>query len=265
MRKTLFLFLLLGNVFALSGQQTTTELDQSMEEMIKAAEEAAAETDDSYEDYDEYDEVEYGEVVAPDIEYDRSLRTVSEKRWQEIKEDERFQYKKLEPVELDSPSYKEPQGNFNWFNSGFFEFLLYLAVAGFIIFILYNFLKNNDFSLNKKKKVSLDESDTPWEDVEHFDEWDRALQQALHSKNYRLAVRILYLKNLQGLNKGGHIQYREEYTNWHYVYKLSGSNYFEPWRKLSTYFDYIWYGEYAIDQAQYQQLANDFNQFEQQL
>lgn len=88
-----------------------------------------------------------------------------------------------------------------------------------------------------------------------------ALQQALKEKNYRLAVRILYLKSLQKLDSAGYINYHSDTTNWQYVSALQETTLYAPFTKLTTYFDFIWYGSYNLNEEMFNTIHNEFNIF----
>lgn len=218
------------------------------------------------EDYYEEDEVipyeEDAYYAADDTEPE--LRHVDAKEWQRLKEDKRFQYKdKKKPKPKKEKKYKKPMfsGLSKFFNSSVFKIILFTLLGAFLILIIYLFIKNNNISFSRNVKDEEIEQEAPWEDVKRFEDWELALQKAIADQDYRLATRIYYLHTLNILNKNGHLQYREDKTNWYYVHKLYGSNYHDSFKELTRSFDYIWYGEYQISKDQFDALATLFKNF----
>lgn len=246
------------------ADEVSQEVKDDLEEELETIE------DEYYEeDYDGDYEEDYGNSDYEEnyqSEKEKSLRNIPQDEWEKVKEDPRYQYKKVKKKKVKEKKPKKRRDwNLNWLNSGFFEVLLYLLVAGFIIFILYSFFKNNEISFGRKKKEWVEEEETPWEDVESFDDWDTALQKAIASGDYRTACRILYLQILQELNNEALIEYKLERTNWQYVQKLFGTDFHDPFRKLTAYFDYVWYGKYEISQEQFERLRGQFVDFKSRI
>jgi hypothetical protein len=67
------------------------------------------------------------------------------------------------------------------------------------------------------------------------------------------------------LNEKGFIKYELEKTNWTYVYELSQTDLNDDFVELTKYFDYIWYGEFALNEENYQMLKSKFIQFKKRV
>ncbi len=90
------------------------------------------------------------------------------------------------------------------------------------------------------------------------------LQAALAGSRYRDAVRILYLKALQQLNENELINWKPDKTNHDYMRELGShpaGNYFN---KLTTYYEYVEYGDFNIEQAGYETVESVYQQFKNQ-
>ncbi len=222
--------------------------------------------DDEYIDPSEEGYVSEGdESIQSAADYEPELRQVNERSWERLKKDKRFKYKKKKPKKKKKKTKKKRTSWFDglgaFFNSGFFMLILYLLLAAFLGFIIYLFIKNNNISFRKNVKDQGVVQEDPWEDVQHFDDWELALQRAIESKDYRLATRIYYLQTLHLLDKGGQINYREDRTNWFYVQKLFSTEWHDDFMGLTKIFDYIWYGEYQIGLEQFEVLQSQFQNF----
>jgi hypothetical protein len=218
----------------------------------------------TYED-DDYDSEEAAkEYKDYASDYQPELREVDEKEWKRIKKDKRFNYKKKKPEKKKKKKKRRDpwfDGLGDFFNTAAFKYFLYVLLALFLGYVIYLFVKNNDLSFRRNVKDDEIEPEAPWEDVQQFEDWELALQDALKQKNYRLATRIYYLHTLHLLDRNQQIQYRDDKTNWYYVQKLFGKDLHDDFKGLTQSFDYIWYGEYQIDQQQFGVLEKQFKSF----
>ncbi|RZJ81356.1 MAG: DUF4129 domain-containing protein [Flavobacterium sp.] len=149
----------------------------------------------------------------------------------------------------------------------FFVFLKYaaivLAVALIVFIVLKIFGLDLKFLTGKSKSV-----DVPYEEsLENIHEIDFEdhLGNAINAGNYRLAVRLLYLKTLKRLTDKNLIDWLPEKTNQTYVAELNGQTYQTDFADLTLQFEYIWYGDFYIDKASFEPINESFNQFNQQL
>ena len=195
-----------------------------------------------------------------------SPRHISESSWQKIRDDKDYIY---HPNKIKAP--KKPSTHRNWaplaFLTGkFFVGLLIALVLFAILLVLYHIVSNGSFNYfksgSKKTDIPENKEDSPTNEIT---DWEKALQLALQSEDYRTAYRILFLQVLQKLNQAQKINYADEKTNWHYVNALSGTALQSPFRSLTRSFDYIWYGEFKPDATMFQQLQNEVNRFTQNI
>src|SRR5205085_4474841 len=90
---------------------------------------------------------------------------------------------------------------------------------------------------------------------------DDLIIRAAESRNYRLAVRYLYLKILKQLNDNGNIDWKPGKTNRMYLAELHKNNLYKPFEYLTTQFEYVWYGEFEVNDDSYQNVKNKFTDF----
>ena len=90
---------------------------------------------------------------------------------------------------------------------------------------------------------------------------DQELQKALAAKDHRLSVRYLYLKTLRLLNGRELIKYHIQATNREYVRQLSGSALGDPFRFLTGAYERVWYGEFSLNDGQFEKLYPYFLNF----
>ncbi len=252
----LFLFLLLSQVS--TAQVGTTANGEPVETELPSVEISENQLEKANAQPSEFKSTD-------DQQKNPELRQVDKQEWAKLKKDKRFIYKKPKPKVTKSKKKKEHSwlnGLLDFLESSVFKFILYCLLALFLIYIVYLFIKNNDISFSRNIKDEGVQQEDPWEDVQQFDNWELALQEALRERDYRLATRIYYLHTLHLLDKKNVIKYRDDKTNWYYVQKLFGTQMHDDFKGLTQNFDYIWYGEYQIDPERFDSLQAQFKQFQ---
>jgi len=77
--------------------------------------------------------------------------------------------------------------------------------------------------------------------------------------NQRLTIRYYYLWLLKSLSEKGHIEWDIEKTNSDYANEIKDSQLQKEFEYLSYLYDYIWYGEFEVDQPTYDKAKAAFN------
>ena len=103
-------------------------------------------------------------------------------------------------------------------------------------------------------------------------DFDTLINQSLKSDNYRLAVRYQYLKVLHKLADKHFIEMAADKTNYQYVREVAGrggraahQDFQNEFASLTLSYEYVWYGEFAVDETIYRKIATGFTQFNQKL
>ncbi|MEZ5047292.1 MAG: hypothetical protein R2831_09915 [Chitinophagaceae bacterium] len=218
------------------------------------------------ENEDTYNDEAYDDIDESSENSNFRLRKISHSSWEKILKDKEFVYshakKKIKKEKKPSPFW-ELLGAF--LSSSFFKFLLYAIAIFVLLFVLFKLFSQTNFSyfFRKKKKEST-AYETDYEEVLSID-WDKKIESAIAEKNYKLATRYLYNSTLQKLNEQNIITYHSEKTNWEYCMQLSGTSFEMPFKELTQYFDYVWYGQFHIAVSQFQQIHQKFNTFHSSL
>lgn len=95
--------------------------------------------------------------------------------------------------------------------------------------------------------------------------FDQKINEAEKQSDYRLAIRWHYLKILFVLDKKGLISFASFKTNIDYSNELKGKAYHPGFIKLSRIYEYVWYGQFELNEASYQSNASEFKTIEKQL
>lgn len=140
----------------------------------------------------------------------------------------------------------------NWFNI----LLIILSVVA-LIYVILRLMKVNVNMFYTGKQAA-----TPYgvldEDI-HAMDFDKLIQEALQLNEYRLAIRLLFLKSLKLLADKHHILWQPGKTNHDYLNELSAQNLKTGFNELNFYFEYAWYGNFTINEALYKKVDTLYN------
>ena len=90
---------------------------------------------------------------------------------------------------------------------------------------------------------------------------DTLLRNAIKNRNYRLAVRYLYLQVLGKLAERKLIEINSNKTNYEYVNEVRKHKFANEFASLTLKYEYVWYGEYPVDEKLFEQIQGSFHQF----
>lgn len=139
------------------------------------------------------------------------------------------------------------------------EKLIFAVIIAIVIYILITFLAGKGvFSLLTPKSKTISGPDYEVEDIKQID-FDTLIVKALENSNYRLAIRYMYLKSLKILSAKKHIDWNVQKTNSDYTSEINNPQLKTLFRKVSVWYDHIWYGEYALDAGNFEIAEKDFN------
>ena len=147
-------------------------------------------------------------------------------------------------------------------NSG--KIILTLLVIALIVYAVYRMTGADKTGLWERKNDGLALPDFTEKDI-HVIDFDRLINEAAGERNYRLAIRLWYLKTLKNLSGKDCIKWRPGKTNYEYVAELVQTRYEASFRRLTHDFEYSWYGETAVTTGEYETLKRQFMDFNQLL
>ncbi|QXU41105.1 DUF4129 domain-containing protein [Pedobacter sp. D749] len=142
----------------------------------------------------------------------------------------------------------------------------YIFIGLGIALILYIVFKiigaENIFS--KKSKETILPYDVITENIHEID-YEQELQRLVAERKFRLAVRLLYLRALKKLSDAEIINWQPDKTNYNYLMEITKPELRNDFSKLTLQFDYIWYGDFPIDEVKFEPINQSFNQFNNQI
>lgn len=139
------------------------------------------------------------------------------------------------------------------------EIIVYslLALGSIYLFIKF-MLQSSASSVFKKEEQDIDGFNYVEENINEVD-FEALINAALQQNNYRLATRYLYLKSLKILSRKGIIDWHYDKTNSDYINEITNETTKNSFTRISYIYDYVWYGEFNIDEDQFKRNQRDFN------
>lgn len=185
-----------------------------------------------------------------------NIRIPDKSKIEEYRKDPRFEYK------------KEERG-LSWWNrillainnfinnllgtiaeSGMLSIVVLLIIVVVICLIVLKLIGVDYRTLLGKKELDKSDIDIYTENV-HEMNFDALISNALRNKDYRLAVRFLYLKNLKQMSDKDIIEWSAHKTNYSYQYEIQNSLLRSKFLETTLIFDYVWYGEFELDESKF--------------
>ncbi len=178
-----------------------------------------------------------------------------------------------EVIEEEPEEYTEAYEPFNfswdWFDSlsaeavaTFIQWVSIVFLVAVLLYFAYRYWKNPSLRIKKATRRDLKEieklSEKELIETSRLDEIDRLIKEAENQYNYRLALRLQFLKIFKKMMENQFIQYKKDKTNYDYYNEIETPDLKKYFKKISRWYDYVWYGEYYIDQPVYRKALLEF-------
>lgn len=201
-----------------------------------------------------------------------TVRKISAEKIKQYRMDPTFRY---EPVSETAPSYWDRFWEWVWSKinkltgtprgARMINILLIAAASGLLLYFIIRLSGMDRTGLfGKKNTGDLLPGEALDEDI-HSINFDQSIHQAVANRNYRLAVRLLYLQSLKSLADRDIIQWQLNKTNSAYVKEIKGQPQQAAFHQLTLWFENNWYGNMPVNETDFGLIKNQFEQFNQQL
>lgn len=200
------------------------------------------------------------------------LRTISSKSLSDYRENPDFNYEEnIVPVgwwqQFKHWLYQLLSRLLN--NKGSFSTFKWLLIAIGVTALTLLIYKLSGMDLmsifGRKAKSHTENLDLEDEEDIHIIDFEEALKQAIQAGNFRSAVRLLYLQSLKALTDQRLIDWQPDKTNHTYLQELHEKSFRSNFAELTDQFEYIWYGGFPIQQADFEQIQQSFQSLHQQI
>jgi hypothetical protein len=196
-------------------------------------------------------------------------RDVPANRVKEMKEDDAFWYadesfsekKTMIEKKRERKEYT-PVSERTWFQT-----LLWLIIIAVFAGAVIWFLAESNigvFGRKNKRIIASPGEEEISEDIfaiNYQKEIDRAAQQG----NYRLAIRLMFLRLLKNMSEKNIINYKQDKTNLDYLLQLQPTNYYNSFFRVTRDYEYTWYGQFEVGEEAYNIIKKDFDQIDRVL
>ena len=129
--------------------------------------------------------------------------------------------------------------------------LIYIGLGVLLLVVIIKILGINPrdvfYGTSDKGKAELDF----FEENIHDLDFDQLLTEALSAQDYKLAIRLTYLKTLKLLSDRLLVDWEAGKTNYEYLNELKQADLRSSFKTLSYHFDYAWYGDFDVDEDIY--------------
>jgi hypothetical protein len=195
-----------------------------------------------------------------------AVRKVPQEKVKTLQNEDAYWYANKEPEKKKEENKPESRGS-GLLDLGWFQNLLWIIILCSFIGVVIWYLASSNIQLFRRdaKKIIEEESEEEITDDIFSIPYEREIQRATEAQNYRLAIRLWYLKTLKELSERNIIDYRFGKTNNDYVNSLFGNRSYKDFFRLTRNFEYTWYGQFNLSAQAYEMMRADFIQFKNSL
>lgn len=137
--------------------------------------------------------------------------------------------------------------------------LIYFISALGILYLLFRLLKTKyNWIFGGGGREAVIPYSVEAEDIHSID-YEAEIENATAAGDFRLAVRLVYLKTLKLLSDKQLIHWTEGKTNREYQRELQKASYKNEFLQLSYHFNYLWYGHFEATRDNWEEAESEFN------
>lgn len=141
----------------------------------------------------------------------------------------------------------------------FWQYVFLVTIGALVVWLLYKSEFLGGLFGTKAQEDPLAYNKIT-ENIHELD-FNSLIEEAIAKNNYRLAVRLYYLKTLKQLTDKGLIHWQPTKTNRSYVNELNTKTLQSDFEKLTSQFEYVWYGEFRISEVEFGIIKEEFQHF----
>lgn len=133
--------------------------------------------------------------------------------------------------------------------------ILSLAILLYVL-IVFLMKKDGNWIFGKRNpQISIPSNDI----VENIHEinFPQTIAKYEQEKDFRSAIRYQFLYMLKKLTDSKQIEWNPEKTNKEYLMEIQKSDLQKQFKEAAYIFDYVWYGEFSVDQNTYDKYKNE--------
>ena len=136
---------------------------------------------------------------------------------------------------------------------------LAILIVLFVVYLIVKSILNKDgrwiFGKNSDRGlINYDEIEKNL----HLVDFEKLIRQSIQSDEKRLTIRYYYLWLLKKMSEKQIIEWDVEKTNSDYLYEIKSEQFKKDFAYLSYLYNYIWYGEFELDETTFEKAKKAF-------
>ena len=139
--------------------------------------------------------------------------------------------------------------------------LLGVVGLGFALYGLFGIGKTVPIYSRESSELEYSVKEENIHEINFSDEIENAVAQ----KDYKKAVRLVYLFSLKLLTDNNIVEWSPGKTNHDYLYEIPSKDLKGYFSKLCYYFEYVWYGDFQAGIRQYEEISTTLKEFKKNL
>lgn len=152
--------------------------------------------------------------------------------------------------------FRDMEGNITAF--GVFMRIFSFLVIGFVIYMIAKIIINKEGGWIFGKSVQKIKVSELVEENIHTTDFNALIQKTKNNKEFRNAIRYYYLWLLKSFSEKNIIEWDIEKTNADYLYEIKNQTTKVEFQFLSYVYEYCWYGEFNIDESEFEKAEKSF-------
>ena len=261
-----FLLFILFGVMAMSQETDTVfkRIDTSIvtEDSVQKATESMEFTEDTVK------KAKYNYYITRDEWTSDSfeLREVPDNKIKSLKAKDDFWYadkefKKEESASTSGTNFPDWMARQKWYSV-----VAWTIIIGGFLAVLIWFLISSNVVVFRRRSKTLANADDDHANENIFEiNYQQEINKAVNENNYRLAVRLMFLRLLKNLSERNVIQYKQGRTNYDYLVQLNNTGYYKDFFRITRNYEYAWYGEFDVSSETFKVIKTEFENFDNRL
>ena len=144
------------------------------------------------------------------------------------------------------------------------KIIFYAILAFIMIYALLRLLKVDMRGIFRASEGGKVDYLIEEENIHEMD-FNALVEEAISNREYRKAIRFIYLFSLKKLSDKHLINWTPGKTNHEYVYEIENADIRDPFDRLSYYYEYAWYGDFEIGENHFQKIRDLFSTFKERI
>ncbi|HXB08765.1 MAG TPA: DUF4129 domain-containing protein [Puia sp.] len=142
-----------------------------------------------------------------------------------------------------------------------FRYTVLTLLSCLLLYAIIRIVTENNFGMFARRKTKAKGVAEAEQELPPEESVEERLRYYLQTGERRQATRYLYLKALRLLDERNLIRWHAESTNQEYLRQLQGNTAEPAFRFLTQAYEMVWYGDFVINEANFQRLHEHFTQF----